>query len=79
MDDCAKFVEREIRRGKQYDAIINELEQLNQQLQEGCVHDTEAYCMIVDAFKLPKGTDEEKAARRAAVEAAAAGEQRKTA
>ena len=27
--------------------------------------------MIVDAFKLPKGTDEEKAARRAAVEAAA--------
>ena len=56
---------------EQYDAIINELEQLNQQLQEGCVHDTEAYCMIVDAFKLPKGTDEEKAARRAAVEAAA--------
>lgn len=48
---------------EQYDAIINELEQLNQQLQEGCVHDTEAYCMIVDAFKLPKGTDEEKAAR----------------
>ena len=49
---------------EQYDAIINELEQLNQQLQEGCVHDTEAYCMIVDAFKLPKGTDEEKAALR---------------
>ena len=28
VDDCAKFVEREIRRGKTYDAIIMDLAQL---------------------------------------------------
>ena len=56
---------------EQYDAIITELEPRRQQLLEGWVDAPEAYCMIVDAFKLPKGTDEEKAARRAAVEAAA--------
>ena len=55
----------------QYDAIAEECDRLAEQLQEGCVRDTEAYCMIVDAFKLPKGTDEEKAARSAAVQAAA--------
>ena len=56
---------------EQYDAIAEECDRLAEQLQEGCVRDTEAYCMIVDAFKLPKGTDEEKAARSAAVQAAA--------
>ena len=56
---------------EQYDAIAEECDRLAEQLQEGCVRDTEAYCMIVDAFKLPKGTDDEKAARSAAVQAAA--------
>lgn len=56
---------------EQYDAIASECDQLALQLQQGCVSDTQAYCMIVDAFKLPKNTDEEKAARSAAVQAAA--------
>lgn len=55
----------------QYDEIAAECDQLSQKLQQGCVEDTLAYSMIVDAFKLPKDTEEEKAARRAAVQAAA--------
>lgn len=58
---------------EQYDAIAEECDRLAEQLQEGCVRDTEAYCMIVDAFKLPKGTDEEKAARSAAIQRGMAG------
>lgn len=56
---------------EQYDAISAECDALVEQLQQGSVNDTLAYRMIVDAFKLPKGTDEEKAARSAAVQAAA--------
>lgn len=56
---------------EQYDAISSECDKLADKLQQGAVNDTLAYCMIVDAFKLPKGTDEEKAARSAAVQAAA--------
>lgn len=56
---------------EQYDAISAECDALAEQLQQGSVNDTLAYRMIVDAFKLPKGTDEEKAARSAAVQAAA--------
>ena len=56
---------------EQYDEIAAECDSLAEQLKQGCVNDTLAYRMIVDAFKLPKGTDEEKAARSAAVQAAA--------
>ena len=56
---------------EQYDAIAAECDALAEKLQQGCVNDTQAYCMIVDAFKLPKGTEAEKAARSAAVQAAA--------
>ena len=56
---------------EQYDAIAAECDELVEKLQQGSVNDKLAYCMIVDAFKLPKGTDEEKAARSAAVQAAA--------
>ena len=56
---------------EQYDAIAAECDTLAEKLQQGCVTDTQAYCMIVDAFKLPKGTEAEKAARSAAVQAAA--------
>lgn len=55
---------------EQYDAIAAECDALAEKLQQGCVNDTQAYCMIVDAFKLPKGTEAEKAARSAAVQAA---------
>ena len=56
---------------EQYKAISAECDELVKKLQQGCVDDTEAYCMIVNAFKLPKGTEEEKAARSIAVQAAA--------
>lgn len=56
---------------EQYDAIAAECDALSAQLQQGCIDDTAAYCMIVDAFRLPKGTEEEKAARLAAVQKAA--------
>lgn len=56
---------------EQYRAIAAECDELSQKLQQGCINDTLAYCMIVDAFKLPKSTDEEKSTRRAAVQAAA--------
>lgn len=56
---------------EQYDAISSECDELAEKLQQGCINDTLAYCMIVDAFKLAKGTDEEKAARSAAIQAAA--------
>ena len=56
---------------EQYDEIAQECDRLMEQLREGCIRDTEAYCMIVDAFRMPKGTEEEKAARSAAVQAAA--------
>lgn len=56
---------------EQYDAIALECDQLAVSLQQGSISDTKAYCMIVDAFKLPKETDEEKAIRSAAVQTAA--------
>lgn len=56
---------------EQYDAIAAECDALAEKLQQGCVNDTQAYCMIVDAFKLPKGTEAEKAARSTAVQTAA--------
>lgn len=56
---------------EQYDAIAAECDELSVQLQQGCVDDTLAYRMIVDAFRLPKETDAEKGARSAAVQAAA--------
>lgn len=56
---------------EQYDAIAAECDALAEKLQQGCVNDTQAYCMIVDAFRLPKGTEAEKAARSAAVQATA--------
>ncbi len=56
---------------EQYDEIASECDELAEQLQQGCINDTLAYCMIVDAFKLPKDSDQEKAARSAAIQAAA--------
>ncbi len=56
---------------EQYDEIADECDQLAEKLKEGCVLDSEAYSMIVDAFKLPKKTEEEKTARSAAIQAAA--------
>ena len=43
---------------------------LREELLAGAVTDTQSYSQIVAAYKLPKATDQEKAARRAAIEAA---------
>ena len=56
---------------EQYDAIAQECDALVEKLQQGSVNDQLAYGRIVEAFKLPKHTDEEKAVRSAAVQAAA--------
>lgn len=56
---------------EQYEEIAAECDMLAEQLKQGCIRDTQAYQMIVDAFRLPKTTEEEKAARSAAVQAAA--------
>ncbi|MEF9939978.1 MAG: cyclodeaminase/cyclohydrolase family protein [Clostridium sp.] len=54
-----------------YQSISKEADELAQILLKGSVSDTEAYCMIKDAFALPKSTDEEKAIRKQAVQDAA--------
>lgn len=56
---------------QQYDAIAAECELLSEQLQQGSIDDTLAYCGIVNAFKLPNATEDNKQIRRAAIQAAA--------
>lgn len=55
----------------QYDEIAAECDDLVLRLEQGCAEDARAYRMIVDAYKLPKDTEEQLAARRAAVQVAA--------
>lgn len=54
-----------------YKSISEEADKLAQTLLTGSVKDTEAYCMIKDAYALPKSTDEEKEVRKKAVQDAA--------
>lgn len=56
---------------EEYESIADECDELGRKLAQGSIDDMEAYTMIVDAFKLPKETEAEKAARSAAVQAAA--------
>jgi len=56
---------------EQYDAIAAECDELAEQLQLGAISDTQAYSLIVDAFKLPKENDAQAATRNAAVQDAA--------
>ncbi len=44
-----------------------ELDQIKEKLLEGTVKDIEAYTTIVNSYKLPKGTDEEKEIRKKAI------------
>jgi formiminotetrahydrofolate cyclodeaminase len=50
------------------DAAAAELERLRHQLARLVDEDTKAYDLVTAAFKLPKGTDEEKAARSKAIQ-----------
>lgn len=54
-----------------YQAVIKEADELAEVLLEGAAKDTQAYCLIKDAYSLPKSTDEEKKARQKAVRDAA--------
>jgi formiminotetrahydrofolate cyclodeaminase len=47
--------------------IAKELEEIRNELLAGIVEDANAYGVIIDAYKLPKGTDEEKEARKQAI------------
>jgi methenyltetrahydrofolate cyclohydrolase len=51
------------------DRAVAELEPLAQDLRELIDRDTAAYSDVVAAYRLPKGTDEEKRARKAAIQA----------
>lgn len=52
------------------DEVRPALQQARQTLLTLVDRDAAAYDLVVDAFRLPKGTDEEKAARRAAIQQA---------
>ncbi|MCD7952980.1 MAG: cyclodeaminase/cyclohydrolase family protein [Synergistaceae bacterium] len=56
---------------ERYLEIAEELDELAVQLKEGVVEDTRSYLGIKAAFALPKATEEQKSARRAAIESAA--------
>lgn len=53
---------------EKYDEIIKELNEMKAKFLEGTVNDNRAYLLIVNAYKLPKSTDEEKAKRKAAIQ-----------
>ena len=58
---------------ERYLTLAEELDGLVRELTQGAQDDERAFLGIKDAFALPKGTEAEKAQRRAAVEAAAVG------
>ncbi|MCH3949591.1 MAG: cyclodeaminase/cyclohydrolase family protein [Acidaminococcus sp.] len=56
-----------------YKAISEDADKLSIELQNGCIKDREAYCQIVEAFKLPKSNDVEITQRKNAIQLAAVG------
>jgi len=55
---------------EKYEEIAHELDGLAKSLLEGAEKDNKAFCMIKDAYALPKEDDDEKAARGAAIQKA---------
>lgn len=53
---------------EKYDEFIKELNEMKAKFLEGTVNDNKAYLLIVNAYKLPKSTDEEKDKRREAIQ-----------
>lgn len=53
---------------EEYDDIIKELNEMKAKFLQGAVEDNKAYMLIVNAYKLPKQTDEEKAKRKEAIQ-----------
>ncbi|MDF9866474.1 formiminotetrahydrofolate cyclodeaminase [Bacilli bacterium PM5-3] len=68
-----KFLELDQKIQDEFTKTFNELEAGYARLLEMVDEDTESFNMVMDAFKLPKETDEEKAARSAAIQAATLG------
>jgi len=56
--------------GEGQEAIISQSQALSDELLDLVNRDTEAFNQVMAAFKLPKGTDEEKKERRQAIQAA---------
>jgi len=56
--------------GEGQEAIIARSQELADELMDLVNRDTDAFNQVMAAFKLPKGTDEEKAQRRQAIQAA---------
>jgi len=53
---------------KEYDDIIKELNEAKTIFLQGAVEDNKAYMLIVNAYKLPKSSEEEKEIRRKAIQ-----------
>ncbi|WP_036730001.1 cyclodeaminase/cyclohydrolase family protein [Peptoniphilus mikwangii] len=53
---------------EEYDAIIAELNDMKANFLQSAVDDNKAYMLIVNAYKLPKETDEQKAERKKAIQ-----------
>lgn len=53
---------------EKYDELIKELNEMKEKFLQGTVNDNKAYLLIVNAYKLPKSTDEEKAKRKEAIQ-----------
>ena len=53
-----------------YDEIINRLNVIKNEFLISCVEDNKAYLLIVNAYKLPKTTEEEKEVRKSAIQEA---------
>lgn len=52
---------------EEYENISAEADKLARELLEGAGKDTEAYCLIKDAYAMPKNTDDEKQLRTRAI------------
>lgn len=52
----------------EYEDIIKELNEMKANFLQGAVDDNKAYMLIVNAYKLPKSTDEEKKIRKKTIQ-----------
>lgn len=55
-------------KGEEYEAMSEELDELAKKLVEGSENDEKAFIELVKAYRLPRETDDEKAARKQAIQ-----------
>ena len=63
-----KIAQSDIEQFGRYDDIIKELNEAKANFLQGAVEDNKAYMLIVNAYKLPKSSEEEKEIRRKAIQ-----------